>query len=118
MLLSPARYTGENKAAKKGWMEAERQEQVERQRKFEHQIFASQIRVSETADIAQLDDYIESLYEEDHVCCLQDPVCTNSMILGLHGFHTCSPGTAPCCTELNIHTVCSTFFYTVVQVPC
>lgn len=72
MLLSCA---DENKAAKKGWMEAERQEQVERQRKFEHQIFASQTRKSETADIAQLDDYIESLYEDDHVRLLPDPLC-------------------------------------------
>lgn len=71
------RYAGENKAAKKGWMEAERQEQVERQRKFEHQIFASQTSKSETADIAQLDDYIESLYEDDHVCLLPYP-CAGS----------------------------------------
>jgi hypothetical protein len=48
-------------------MEEERREQVERQRKFEHQIFASQARESEAADIGHLEDYIESLYEDDQV---------------------------------------------------
>lgn len=62
------RCTGENKAAKKGWMEAERAEQEEQHRKFEDKIFAKQTGVSDDADISQLDDYIESLYEDDHVC--------------------------------------------------
>lgn len=56
---------GENKAAKKGWMEAERAEAAEQHRKFEDHIFAKQ--PGNDADIMQLDDYIESLYEDDHV---------------------------------------------------
>ena len=49
-------------------MEAERAEQEEQHRKFEDKIFAKQTGVSDDADISQLDDYIESLYEDDHVC--------------------------------------------------
>jgi hypothetical protein len=70
-------------------MEEERREQVECQRKFEHQIFASQACKSETADIGQLDDYIESLYEDDQVCLCHTPcafLVSQSMNTDLAGF--------------------------------